>query len=49
MGWCYERFERLTAVVLVAPVRTVGEPVAAEASDDAVDAVGAGEEGGGTL
>lgn len=35
---------RLTAIFLVAPVRTVAEAVAAEASDDAMDAIGAGEE-----
>lgn len=35
---------RLTAVVLVAPIRTVAEAVAAEASDDAVDPICAGEE-----
>lgn len=32
------------AVLLVAPIRTVAEAVAAEASNDAVDAVSAGEE-----
>lgn len=37
------------AVLLVAPVRTVAEAVAAEASDDAVDAIGAGEERRGAL
>lgn len=37
------------AVLFVAPVGTVAEPVAAEASDDAVDAVGAGEERRSTL
>lgn len=37
--------QRVTsAVLLVAPVRTVAEAVAAEASDDAVNAVSAGEE-----
>lgn len=39
----------LTAVVLVAPVRTVAEAVAAEAADDAVDAVCTGKESGRTL
>lgn len=34
----------LTAVVLVAPIRTVAEAVAAEASDDAVDPICTGEE-----
>lgn len=38
------RGSTLTAVVLVAPIRTVTEAVAAEASDDAVDPIGAGEE-----
>lgn len=39
----------LTAVVLVAPVRTVAEAVAAEAPDDAVDAVCTGKESRRTL
>lgn len=39
----------LTAVFLIAPVRTVAEAVAAETSDDAVDAVSTGEECRGTL
>lgn len=34
----------LTAVFLIAPIRTVAEAVAAETADDAVDAVGTGEE-----
>lgn len=42
-------FLGLTAVFLIAPVRTVAEAVAAETPDDAVDAVGAGEERRGTL
>lgn len=37
---------RLTAILLVAAVRTVAEAVTAEASDDAVAAGGAGEESG---
>lgn len=40
---------RLTAVLLVTPVRTVTEAVAAEASDDAVDAISTGEECRGAL
>lgn len=39
----------LTAILLVAAVRTVLEPVTAEAADDAVDAAGAGEERGAAL
>ena len=39
----------LTAVLLVTPVGTVTEAVAAEASDDAVDAISAGEERRGAL
>lgn len=39
----------LTAVVLVAPIRTVAEAVAAEATDDAVDTISTGEEGRRTL
>lgn len=39
----------LTAVFLIASVRTVAEAVAAETSDDAVDAVSTGEERRGTL
>lgn len=39
----------LTAVFLITPIRTVAEAVAAEASDDAVNAVGTGEEGRSTL
>lgn len=39
----------LTAVFLIAPIRTVTEAVAAEASDDAVDAVGTREECRGAL
>lgn len=35
---------RLTAVFLITPVRTIAEAVAAEASNDAVDTVSAGEE-----
>lgn len=42
-------FLGLTAVFLIAPVRTVAEAVAAETPDDAVDAVSAGEECRGTL
>lgn len=40
---------RLTAVLLITPVGTVAEAVATEASDDAVDAISAGEECRGTL
>lgn len=40
---------RLTAVVLVAPIRTVTEAVAAESPDDAVDPVSAGKESRRTL
>lgn len=39
----------LTAVVLVAPIRTVTEAVAAEASDDAVDPISTGKESRRTL
>lgn len=39
----------LTAVVLVAAVRAVPKAVAAEAADDAMDAIGAAEERRGTL
>lgn len=39
----------LTAVLLVTPVRTVTEAVTAEASDDAVDTISAGEERRGAL
>jgi len=39
---------RLTAVFLVTSVRTVAEAVTVEASDDAMDAISAGEECGGT-
>lgn len=39
----------VAAVLLVAPVRTVTEAVTAEASDDAVDAISAGEERRGAL
>lgn len=40
---------KLTAVLLVTPVRTVVEAVTAESSNDAVDAIGTSEEGRGTL
>lgn len=40
---------RLTAVFLVAPIRTVTEAVTSESPDDAVDAIGAGEECRGTF
>lgn len=39
----------LTAVILVAPVRTVTEAVTTEAPDDTVDPVGTGEERRSTL
>lgn len=47
--WNWLSCDRLTAVLLVTPVRTVTEAVTAETSDDAVDAISTGEERGGAL
>lgn len=40
---------KLTAVLLITPVRTVTEAITAEAPDDAVDTIRAGEERRGAL
>lgn len=48
-GITVPKFPELTAVLLVAAIRTVLKSIAAEAADDAVDAAGTGEKGWATF